>query len=308
MLQQVFVPIDATAASAAALPLARRIARAGKIELTLLRVVPGALSPDEPPVVAARAAVGRLAAGLDGPDAPRIGIRVIPARREADVPTTIAEETRARPGGLIVMATHGRSGLARLARGSVAEAVLQRSAAPVLLLGPGDRQAAGGPLGGIVVPLDGTPAGAAALGPAAQLARALGLELFLLRVVVPGPADDYSPLLGTYDEADPELRYDQAALDDAQHYVDLQVARLRECGVAAQGRAVFGAATETIIETAERLEAGLIALSTHALHGQARAVLGSVADAVVRQAPCPVLLLRRDTAAGEPRERAAPRA
>jgi nucleotide-binding universal stress UspA family protein len=158
-------------------------------------------------------------------------------------------------------------------KGSVAEEVLVRSAAPVLLLGSGDRRAADGRGGPIVVPLDGTPAGTAALETAARIARALQRELFLLRVVVPATATDYDPLLGTYGEAVPELCYDQAALDDAEHYVDEQAALLCARGLAAQGRAVFGAPTETILETAEQLDAGLIALSTHALRGPARAVL-----------------------------------
>ena len=100
-------------------------------------------------------------------------------------------------------------------------------------------------------------------------------------------------LVEGYGEPVPELRYDQTALADAQNYVNQQVARLRAQELVAHGRAIFGAPTETILETAEQLDAGMIALSTHALRGQARSVLGSVADAVVRQAQCPVLLLRR---------------
>lgn len=293
MFKHILVPLDATGDSAAALPLARRVALASGARLTLLRVVPDATGSDDPQVAVALKETKDLAATFDLADPAGFDLRVIPVRWKAEVPATIVA-TAARPGSLLVMATHGRSGLARVTRGSVAEEVLERTTAPILLLGPGDRQVVDRPLGGIVVPLDGTLTGTAALEPAAQLAHDLGSELFLLRVVVPTPTTDYSPLLGTYGETAPELCYDQAALADAQHYVDNQVALLCARGLVAQGRAVFGAPTETILELAERFDAGLIALSTHALRGQARAVLGSVADRVVREAPCPVLLLRRD--------------
>jgi nucleotide-binding universal stress UspA family protein len=50
---------------------------------------------------------------------------------------------------------------------------------------------------------------------------------------------------------------------------------------------------ECIVQVADQQTSDLIMMSTHALTGLRRAVLGSVADAVVRTAACPVLLLRR---------------
>src|SRR4051812_4577035 len=89
MFREIVVPLDATSASAAALPLGCGVALAARAGLTLVRVVPGATALDDPQVAAARAAVERLAATLDLPVTPGLAIRVIPVHREADVPATI---------------------------------------------------------------------------------------------------------------------------------------------------------------------------------------------------------------------------
>jgi nucleotide-binding universal stress UspA family protein len=61
---------------------------------------------------------------------------------------------------------------------------------------------------------------------------------------------------------------------------------------------VQGSAVETILEAAQR--ADLVALATHGRGRIARLFLGSVADKVVRAAPCPVLVVRSHTTTGGP--------
>ena len=72
----------------------------------------------------------------------------------------------------------------------------------------------------------------------------------------------------------------------------------RHPGVAVDGEARQAPdVADTIVAMAEEVESDLIVMSTQALTGPARALLGSVADAVVRRAHCPVLLVHRDEAA-----------
>lgn len=83
-----------------------------------------------------------------------------------------------RPFDLVVMCSHGYSGLKRLVMGSVAEKVARHATVPLLLLreeGPGLAQAqSGGPSSmSVLVPLDGSVRAEAAIGPAAQLIEAL---------------------------------------------------------------------------------------------------------------------------------------
>jgi nucleotide-binding universal stress UspA family protein len=96
------------------------------------------------------------------------------------------------------------------------------------------------------------------------------------------------------------LRFDAAALDDAQHYLDRLAAQVSDCGVPAQGRALFGPVAETIGTVAEQVNAGAIVLSTHSLRGMARLVRGSIADGLLRAESCPILLVRREAARPAP--------
>jgi len=120
-----------------------------------------------------------------------------------------------------------------------------------------------------------------------------GASLQLLEVAVPvskwmSTGDAYAGM-AYYDPA-----WDEEALGAAQAYVDSLVARLRTANIAAEGAArqtMFVA--EAIVSAADAADADLIVMSTRALTGPARALLGSTADAMVRAAHCPVLLLHR---------------
>lgn len=68
--------------------------------------------------------------------------------------------------------------------------------------------------------------------------------------------------------------------------------RARAAGVAADTRTVFGATANEICAAAEELDADLIVIGTHGRSGLSHALLGSVAEKVVRKAPCPVLTVR----------------
>ncbi|MFL5805380.1 MAG: universal stress protein [Roseiflexaceae bacterium] len=75
--------------------------------------------------------------------------------------------------------------------------------------------------------------------------------------------------------------------------------RLCSRGLAASYEQHEGAAADVIIVRARELDASLIAMTTHGRGGLARLVFGSTADAVLRHAPCPVLLVRVGEVAGE---------
>jgi hypothetical protein len=75
--------------------------------------------------------------------------------------------------------------------------------------------------------------------------------------------------------------------------VESLVRRLRADGLAIEGVAPIGDVAPTLIMEAEQQAVDLIVMSTHALVGPKRSLLGSVADQVVRTAGCPVLLVRR---------------
>lgn len=67
-----------------------------------------------------------------------------------------------------------------------------------------------------------------------------------------------------------------------------------EAGVPVEGRVLTGIPSEEIVRAAQELAADLIIMGTHGRAGMSHLLLGSVAEKVVRRAPCPVLTVRRE--------------
>jgi nucleotide-binding universal stress UspA family protein len=148
----------------------------------------------------------------------------------------------------------------------------------------------------ILVPVDLEPASGALLRYAVDLANRVGAELTALHVYTPESAT--------------------AALREAGLFLDLYVGRLRselrylltQAGGAGRNDRVEvseGQPVEVVIEWAQRLPADLIVMGTHQRRGLSRLLMGSVAEGVVRRAPCPVILAPDQTVTGRPREVAA---
>jgi nucleotide-binding universal stress UspA family protein len=282
MFDRTLVPLDGSPQSTAALPLARKLAQASHSQITLIRVVTSAAARDE-----AASYLSRIASEFQTSDV-AVATEVCSG---IDVASQILWAARDRHADLIVMATHGRSGLQRAVMGSVAESIVAKSTIPLLLVRPGGRRTTS--LRKLLVAVDGTPGGALALGNAIALARATGARIVLLQVAVPIPLWMYSAELGTPLAMPLDPSWDDDALTSARTYVDSLAKRLRDTGIDAEGHARIGDVVSTIDSVADEMEADLIVLATHARVGAARAVLGSTADAVVRTARRPVLLVRR---------------
>jgi nucleotide-binding universal stress UspA family protein len=300
MFERILVPLDGTPEAAVARGPALALAAAAHARRTLLRVT----APEDAPVVGypgeQRARIAEEVAGL--------GLAADAVLRDGDPAAEIAAEAVEGGAGLVVMATHGRSGLGRALLGSVASGVVAQSPVPVVLLRPGGRKTTR--VRQLLVPVDGSPGGSVAVGAALALAGVTGAAIHLLEVVVPEPLyAGYGTDVAMPVYVDPS--WDEEALARARGYVEALAAKLRRHGAEADGRAVLGQVTATILATAEAVDADLVVMSTHALTGPARAILGSVADAVVRASRRPVFLVRQDApvpAPGRPRRRRRPAA
>jgi nucleotide-binding universal stress UspA family protein len=88
--------------------------------------------------------------------------------------------------------------------------------------------------------------------------------------------------------------WENAVIAGTREYVDQLVERLRARDVGATGFATLGEVSTTIAQTARDISADVIVMSTRGRTGPARAVLGSVADAVVRHARPPVVLVPQE--------------
>jgi nucleotide-binding universal stress UspA family protein len=296
VFKNVLVPLDGTPAAATALPAASALGTALGAQISLLRVVRRPAAVLDPHVDDVREASAYLDRAARQPEV--ANVRVSTHVRSGDVPEAILAEIDERGVDLVVMATRGHSGLVRAVLGSVTSEVVSRSPVPVVLLREDGRRMTG--VKTLLVPVDRSPGSLLALGVARELARATGAHLSLLEVVTPIPLWTYEAGAGFYFPHDIDPGWDAAALASAQWYVDDLTNRLREQGVSGIGLAkmseVSGNVPQAIVETAEDVSADLIVMSTRAHTGPARAVLGSVADAVARSAQPPVLLLRYDSA------------
>jgi nucleotide-binding universal stress UspA family protein len=290
----IIIPLDASTVSDAVLPYAAAIARATNAPVRLLSVFEQA--PDQlgtaPPGVRqrfARQAREQLAWRLQEAGA---------WLAEHEVETTtdiitgepvdeILAAADADDGAMIVMATHGRSGLDRWLIGSVADNVMRLATRPTLLIRPEDDPAPMRVVNikRILVPLDGSDYAEAALEPAGDLATRTGAEVMLVRVEpwTAGVAGLYG-YLPNVDEL--QAGYVKAAQD----YLEAQRTKLPE-GVNVRTIVLHGSPLTQIAPFARQESVDLTVLSTHGAGGIRRLVMGSTADRLVR-AGVPALLVR----------------
>jgi nucleotide-binding universal stress UspA family protein len=130
------------------------------------------------------------------------------------------------------------------------------------------------------------------------LAERLGSTLILVRAILPTAqvAALLEPSIGGV-PLDPDLIEDTIETEEqeARGYLEHVANVLRSKGLKVETQLPEGAAIPAIVDCAKRLQAGLIALTTHGRGGLTRLVFGSVAEGVLRSAPCPVLLVRAAT-------------
>ena len=137
----------------------------------------------------------------------------------------------------------------------------------------------------IVVPTDFGEGSEHAVRYAVELAKALGAELVVMHAYE-------IPMIGFPDGAflaSPELA--SRVADGAQEGLRRAVGLTEGKGVTVRSLLKQGPTWRTIIEASDELGAGMIVMGTHGRHGLPRALLGSVAEKVVRAAHCPVLTL-----------------
>lgn len=144
----------------------------------------------------------------------------------------------------------------------------------------------------ILVPLDGSILGEAALPCAEELARTSGASLVLMQAVTPPHleielAEARSPHLARLSE-----EYLEHATATARNYLAGIQKRLSENGIAVHTAVEMGQAPEAILASSRSNAVDMIALSTHGRSGISALVMGSVANKVLYSAEVPVLLVR----------------
>lgn len=285
-LQHVLVPLDGSElARAALLPARRLVLNQPRPALTLLEVIEGGdmermerlrtealmrLRDVQNAICGSRRT--RRARALGQEEALRVSLLV-----EHGDPAERILTAAGRTGvDALVMTTHGRTGLPRAVRGSVAEAVLRKSPVPLLVSTPSATRLTGPdrPFLRLLVPLDGSELAYEAIPLAATLALGSGAEVVLVRVEEDGGKSE-----GCLEVAGERLVGTGVKPNKVWHEV------------------VSGPPAESLLAAVDRHRIDLVVMSTHGRRGFDRLRLGSVAEEVLRHAPCPVLVRRGAPAA-----------
>jgi nucleotide-binding universal stress UspA family protein len=295
MYQTILVPLDGSPFAERALPYVEALAQAGGARLVLVSAAHADANLGSRPADAPVATIGEATTYLAG-----VAERLTGHGLTAPIETVVLHggavdgilgEVTQRAVDLVAMGTHGRTGIGRALFGSIADQVLRRATAPVLLASPASERR--WPLDRavrILVPLDGSDFSEAALPAARALAGTLaagpGADVRLLRVVEPAGG-------GLVGQQAPAFMSDPAAaLAAADEYLESLAVAFRSEARAVSVDASAGRPAETIAAAARDEAADVIVMATHGRGGLARVVLGSVAFDVLRRVTVPVLFVR----------------
>jgi len=202
--------------------------------------------------------------------------------------TRILETAEATSPDVLVISTHGRSGIARWHRGAVADKVIRGAQCQVLVVGPKAMEQgqwleaeAVPPFKQILVPLDGSDSAEAALPAALKYASQFASRVHLLQVL------PYVPLAAGFWETSDTLRHAVAASGEA--YLSGVAEKLGETKI--NKCVAIGAPAIEIEAYIKANDVDLVVMTSHGRGGFARAALGSVTDRVIGSGP-PVLVVR----------------
>ncbi len=305
MYRSIIVPIDGSARSHGALPVAASLAQSSGATLELARV-----HVEERPDLAddpsweemfrdgEQRYLESLALAYQAMAGGQVRTVLLEGKSVVD---TLSAFATSRVAPLVVIAARGRTGLRRALLGSVSDGLVRNGSAPVLILRdrPSDSDTPlwklrGQPFRRIVVPLDGTAFAEASLPHAVAIAAATRASLHLVRVI--GPVMN-AAIVGAMAMHPPGT--DQLTVvrnDLAEEYLQQVVDRISAWGGNMKITTEVALSLETgaaIVESCNRHVADLIVMATHG-RGASRLLVSAVGDRVLRDGPDAALFIRPD--------------
>lgn len=266
MYKRILVPVDGSPFSEEVIPYACGIAQATAAPLTFLRLV----SREEEKVEAARY-VSALAAENSAEG------RTLVA--SGDLAESILGEARSESGTLIIMTSHGHSGIMEAVMGNVAMRIVRSSKDPVMLYRPHGATNKGHQppvrITSVLLPIDGSAESESMAAHAADFAKWIAAELSLVQVLQPGaaaasgaPASDVR-----------ESSYVQSRADDYH----------KKHGVKTNWEVLHGDPAEAIARHLKGKRDVLLAMVTRGRRPIEAAVLGSVTAGCLQKSGLPIL-------------------
>jgi len=265
-IERILVAADGSQESENAFGAVMPLVRAYRPEVAVLHVLEDPDASFSPPANVAKACRALRKSGVNA------HLEIREGRAAEEIARLAAK------ADLLVMSTHGRGGWEGVVLGSVTQEVIRRVEVPILVTRPG---MAAAEWTRMLVALDGSPRGERILDDVIPLAERLHIKVELLQAAMP----PITP--GGLGEI-PGVRIEENPLP----YLDAVRARLASRGIDVSTRVAEGRAGTQILAEAARGGASLICMTTHGRTGLPRILMGSIADEVLRHAPCPVLLRR----------------
>ncbi|EMA08182.1 universal stress protein [Haloferax denitrificans] len=212
------------------------------------------------------------------------GVSVVTSVERGEPYRVITEYAAERDADLVVMPTHGRTGLSRLLLGSTTERVVRRSDVPVLTVRPDAATDLAYPYADVLTPTDGSACATAAVAFGSELAAATDAALHAVSVVNVAAfgADIRGPLL--IDELE------ERASGAVEKAADAAAAAGVETVRKSVGRDV--SIHDGILAYIDEHDVDIVVMGTHGHTGFDRYMLGSVAEKLVRTSPVPVVTVR----------------
>jgi nucleotide-binding universal stress UspA family protein len=287
---RILVPLDGSELAAKALPVAEGLCQQLSAQLDLVSIVP----PTVLPYIGGGPYIpGDVYTRIDTERAQEVekylastaakirerGIHTQAHLGRGDPASGVLDTAQELGSMLIVMTTHGRTGLARFALGSVADRLVRGGVAPVLLMRSFHELAHDQGLSHALIPLDGSPvAEAPVFSLVPQLAGAVLRTITLLRVA--------------------DLRDGEAGRQMCEDYLAAVRQRLvdrldrlgdRDCAISVLVRDNKNPAA-SIVEASQDGECDLVLMATNGEAGIGRLAFGGVTDRVLRDGKTPLLL------------------
>jgi len=297
MIRHILVPLDGSTLAESVLPAAAALAKAFGAGIRLLHVVeehppdrihgePHLTDGDQAQAYLDEVARRHVFQGL------AVEVHVHPTK-QGDVAESVVDHAQEFGADLVVLSTHGKSGLRGFLFGRIALRALQRGTTPVLLMNPTTSVAAPPfTCRTVLVPLDGTPAHEPALPVASTLGRAWKATLHL-EIVVPT-----AKTLSGHEAAAGVLMPSttRAILDlaerGAEEYVERLAQTLKADGISASTHVSRGEPAASLVEAAEKVGADLVVMASHAKGALDAFWSGSLTPKVVEKLRRPILLVR----------------
>ncbi len=294
MFKRILVPLDGSKLAELALPYAEELAGVFDAELNFLYVCEPAHKQHRYEYQVYIDKIAELVRNRIEEERPPAKVKA--AALIGHPAAVIIEYANENGVNLIIMATHGRSGIMAWTMGSITNKVLRRVSMPLLLIRAGvptPKAGQGKIINKILVPLDGSDAGEAALPYVRELTEKLEAEVILLQVVTPGR---HVHTIGGLDY----VRFDGHEISSmeakAREYLEQVSGKLTGTKATVRSEVKIGDAAQEIIKFGDEISTRLVAMSSHGRSGIERWTFGSITHKVLHAGNTPVLVVRAQEA------------